>query len=59
MLTKHDIQNEAITGNVTLKSQDNIKIKEGERGMRQVYFETKQIFLVILLKYNICHTSSN
>ncbi len=31
MLTKQDIQNEAISGNVTLKSQDK---KGGEGGMR-------------------------
>ena len=34
MLTKQDIQNEAISDNVTLKSQGNIKKREGERGMR-------------------------
>ena len=34
MITKHDIQNDAISENVTLKSQDNIKKIEGERGMR-------------------------
>ena len=34
MLTKQAIQNEAMFGNVTSKSQDNIKKRKEERGMR-------------------------